>query len=55
MKQNIIINTIDGKVKIQFEHCERCKYFEGCYKSDGEYHKGVPQFITQECVEGGTR
>ena len=52
MKQNIVINTVDGKVKIQFEHCERCKYFESCYKSDGEYHKGTPQFITQECVDG---
>jgi hypothetical protein len=53
MKQNIIIDTIDGKVKLQFEHCIKCKYHDSCYKLDGKYHKRVPLFITQECVDIG--
>lgn len=52
MEQNILIQTEDGEVKLQFDHCLICKFFSDCYKTHEGYHKGVPQFITQECVEG---
>ena len=48
-KQNIKWNTIDGVINVQFEACFKCKYFNDCYVSEGHYHKGVPQYICQEC------
>ena len=31
MKQNVIIDTKDGKVKIQFDYCVDCSYYNFCY------------------------
>ena len=50
MKQNIIIDTEDGKVKLQFEKCVKCEYHNFCYVTYGEYHKGVPNGLCEECL-----
>jgi len=53
MEQNIIIDTKDGKVRLQFEKCMTCKYHEFCYMEAGHYHKGTPRGISEECLEEG--
>jgi len=52
MRQNVLIDTKDGKVKLQFDHCETCSYYEFCYVgSDGKHHKGVPHGLNPDCME----
>ena len=52
MKQNIIIDTKDGKVKLQLEKCIKCNYHNFCYLRNEEYHKGVPSGLCEECLYG---
>lgn len=52
MKQNILKETKDGVVKLQFEKCIDCKYHKSCYIDDyGNYHKGVPTGLSEECLK----
>lgn len=50
-KQNIIIDTKDGKVKLISEKCIECDYHKFCYIDDyGDYHKETPRGVTQDCI-----
>jgi hypothetical protein len=54
MKQNVIIDTKDGKVKIQFDFCTKCKHYDFCYlDSYGDYHKSTPSGLSEECFDIG--
>lgn len=53
-KQNVVYMHVDEEgnkitLKLQFEHCNRCLYFDSCYKKSGT---GQPMFIDPTCVEG---
>lgn len=51
MKQNILIDTKDGKINIKFERCITCKSYNFCYlDSDGLHHNGTPKGISEECL-----
>jgi len=51
MKQNVIVETKDGKVKYQFDKCIACSYHDFCYlDNDGHHHKGVPNGLCEECL-----
>jgi len=51
MKQNIVIDTKDGKVKLQFDKCINCKDYDFCYlDSDGNHHKSAPNGLSSECM-----
>ncbi|AJQ26898.1 hypothetical protein [Pelosinus fermentans] len=47
IKQNVLINTNGRVIKVQFEHCQVCKYVNKCYE-DGQ----GPRYIDQDCVSG---
>ena len=49
MKQNIMIETKDGRIKLQFEKCKTCDYHEFCYLDNGVYHNRVPNGLSEEC------
>lgn len=51
MKQNVIIDTKDGKVKLQFDKCIECESYKFCYlDSEGNHHKSVPNGLSSECM-----
>ena len=50
MKQNIVIETKDGKVKLQFDKCQNCKDYNFCYLENGVHHKSTPRGLSEECL-----
>lgn len=44
-KQNILYKLNGEKIKLQFDFCTKCKYFNGCYEG------GFPHYLNQECIE----
>lgn len=46
MKQNVVVQSAWGSIKVQFEHCPVCKYFGRCYVEDG----WGPRYIDEGCA-----
>lgn len=46
MKQNVKAIYQGKVIKVQFDYCPQCKYFDDCY--DG----GYPHYIDSSCIKG---
>jgi len=46
MKQNVKVIYQGKVIKVQFDYCPQCKYFDDCY--DG----GYPHYIDSSCIKG---
>ena len=50
MKQNVVVEHQGRKIKVQFDHCPKCWYFDSCYK-DGINGR----FMDPDCLKGPGR
>ncbi len=44
-KQNVPYTKDGVAIKLQFEFCPKCKYFDDCYNPTG------PHYLNQECID----
>lgn len=50
LEQNLTIINKGKKLKIQFNFCPECRYFEDCYDNNSN---NVPNYISPECFDEG--
>lgn len=46
MKQNIQKHFDNRLFVLQFDYCEKCRYFNSCYERTGR-----PDFVSEECID----
>lgn len=51
MKQNVIVTKNGQPVKVQFEHCPQCEYYDDCYPFKFGRVEG-PNYLDPDCTEG---
>jgi hypothetical protein len=49
VEQNVLIVRGEGKIKVQFNFCQECPHFKGCYPE----HERGPMYISPECSDIG--
>lgn len=49
VEQNVVIESRGRKMKVQFNFCPECQYFEACYRDNND----APYYIGPECFDEG--